>query len=302
MSEVYEKVDCQLCGKGGDEADLVLEKYGSRLVRCRSCGLVYTNPRWRRFHLWQRYSPDYFSGEYLEEQGFHRAFDPEENLARWRAQLDRMEPFRRLGRVLDVGCATGFFLAAAQRCGWEAMGVEISPYAAQRAQEEFGIPVVVGTLPETKLSSNAFDVVTFWDTIEHLQDPVDCLREARRLLRPGGLAALSTPNLDSLTLALLRGEWRAIAPNEHIYYFTPRTLTRALVTAGFVLRGIYSAGIDIDAVQRSLPTGPAGLLVRLALPRLCPLMMKLRRGDWLFAYAVKPGARTGIQESVSISI
>lgn len=160
------------------------------------------------------------------------------------AQAAYVETLTSRGRLLDVGCGTGLFLEAASARGWEVAGVELSMTAAAEARRRVGERVAVGTLEEAKFSDDTFDVVTLWEVIEHVPQPVKLLSEVRRVLRPGGVLLLSTPNGRSLfhriahwSYILTLGRWnfpaRRIYSSGHLYYFTKQTLLAALLKAGF---------------------------------------------------------------------
>jgi 2-polyprenyl-3-methyl-5-hydroxy-6-metoxy-1,4-benzoquinol methylase len=132
--------------------------------------------------------------------------------------LNTIGQFTSRGTLLDVGCSTGYFLNAA-RLHFEASGVEPSLWAATFARERLKLPVTDGTLENVRLPSGSQDVVTMIDVIEHLADPLATLKEIHRVLKPGGLLYLVTPDVASLTARL--------------YYVSPVTLRKILAEAGF---------------------------------------------------------------------
>ena len=154
------------------------------MVRCRHCGLVYVNPRIVRAELWERYNQDYFENTYIPAMG---DFDPAANFARFEPILQKLHSFQRSrGNLLDIGCATGLFLEAARRDGWGVIGTEISQYAAQYARDRFGLEVLVAMMEEQSvLPSDHFDVVTMWETIEHLENPFETLCSANEVMKFG---------------------------------------------------------------------------------------------------------------------
>jgi 2-polyprenyl-3-methyl-5-hydroxy-6-metoxy-1,4-benzoquinol methylase len=139
------------------------------------------------------------------------------------------------GRLLDVGAATGFFVEQARAVGWDAIGLEPSEWAAEFARRELGMEVFTGTLESMHFADQAFDVVTLWEVIEHLPDPMVTLQEIRRILRPGGQLVLSTPDSGS-PVARASGRrwlgWRKVP--EHLFFFDRSNLDRLLTRAGFV--------------------------------------------------------------------
>ena len=192
------------------------------IVRCVGCGLVRQNPQPRPDDLVQAYQE--VADERYEEEASGRV----ETFSR---ALRDMERHERSGRLLDVGCHVGIFLDVARRAGWDTHGVEPSRWSAERARAR-GLRVVNAPLAEAGFPDGSFDVVTMWDVIEHLGDPMQELRRAHRLLRPNGLLALSTMNVESWFPRLMGRRWPWYM-QMHLYYFTPATLRQMLDRVGF---------------------------------------------------------------------
>lgn len=171
--------------------------------------------------------------DYLAAEASHR------RLAARR--LRRIGRHQTVGRLLDVGCAAGFFLAEARRRGWEVAGIELS--ASMRERAEVAAPGrVFARWSEARQALARLDAVTMWEYIEHCPAPLDELREAAALLRPGGLLALSTPNTEHRLARTSRHAWREYKPPAHVGFFAARSLTRALTVTGFdVLDVRYTA-------------------------------------------------------------
>lgn len=238
----WEEAACPLCGADAGapvlEAADPLPPPGAGLVfavvRCSRCGLTYTNPRPGPRAMARFYPIDYRP---------HRpGAAPRARRARrfWGRLLGRPCPERRgdlpwpgPGRLLDFGCGTGGFLRTMAGRGWQVLGLDSSEVAVEAVRTRYDLPALVGTLPHPELRPGSFDVVTMWHVLEHLHRPLDALREAFRLLVPGGKLVVAAPNLDSLPYRVFGPAWFGLDLPRHLTHFTPPTLTAMLHAAGF---------------------------------------------------------------------
>jgi SAM-dependent methyltransferase len=138
------------------------------------------------------------------------------------------------GRLLDVGCGSGAFLAQMAALGWRAEGIDPDPAAVAGARDA-GLTVTQGTLADLDPGEHAgaFDAVTLSHVIEHLHDPAANLRRINLLLRPGGLLWIATPNLEALGLRRFGRDWLGLDPPRHLVLFTRASLERLLRGTGF---------------------------------------------------------------------
>jgi len=219
---------CPLCG--GARRRRLVTKRGWDVVRCADCRLVYVWPPPTREEL----EAFYASG------GYHAEVDEAERRLTFAARLRQIEELApRRGSVLDVGCSKGTFLEVARDEGWEVAGVELNPHTAAEARAR-GLDVYCGDLSDFDTSGRFFDVVTLFDLIEHTTDPQATLRACRRLLRPGGLLVITTPNVDGLVprvtywlFAATLGAWDHPTPPGHVVQFSRRTLQQMLEQTDF---------------------------------------------------------------------
>jgi 2-polyprenyl-3-methyl-5-hydroxy-6-metoxy-1,4-benzoquinol methylase len=236
---------CPLCG--AEHAELLFVKSGHRIVRCTACDIAYVeNPPSGR-EIAEMYS---FSSGYhcdLAEQGSPAI--PKHATAATR-YLDLIGGYRQGGRLLDVGCSVGVFLDAARRRGWDAYGVEVSQDTAAVARAR-GLNVHTGTLADSSFPPRFFDVVTLWDVIEHLADPLETLKSINAILTDNGILALSTPNVDglfprlSLALAGLAGVWPHPEPPYHLFQFSKKTIAQAVSDSGFEIVRVVDRRIPL---------------------------------------------------------
>lgn len=238
---------CILCG-GADYRVLSLWP-GRPLKCCRQCGLVTARPNGPVTAIQEYYRGPYAADWLSRGSDAHRR----ELFTRL---LREIRTRRAPGRLLDVGCGSGLLVHQALQSGWEATGVEISPLACRRAKEEFGLDLFQGELAEACFPEAAFDVVTFVDVLNHLDDPLGQLREVHRVLKPGGLLVVRVPNflfqcgVRRLSLALGRLSGGSVSDFAviHFYNFSHRTLKPLLETAGFCevdVRPSWVIGADL---------------------------------------------------------
>jgi 2-polyprenyl-3-methyl-5-hydroxy-6-metoxy-1,4-benzoquinol methylase len=150
-------------------------------------------------------------------------------------ELDRLEALTSGRELLDVGSYSGFFLEQARERGWTVQGVEPSKWAADYARSTLGVPVFNGPIEAFSPSAGErFDAVTLWDVLEHLSDPLAVLRHVRGMLRPDGLLAFTTHNLDAPLARILRGRYPFFM-EMHTVHLNDRTLALLLEKAGFEL-------------------------------------------------------------------
>jgi 2-polyprenyl-3-methyl-5-hydroxy-6-metoxy-1,4-benzoquinol methylase len=138
------------------------------------------------------------------------------------------------GRLLELGCGSGAMLKSMKELGWQVEGVDFDPAAVEQARER-GITVHLGTLTDQKFPDETFDAITASHFIEHIPDPLGMLQECRRLLKPGGLLVILTPNAGSWGHRIYKADWRGLEPPRHLHIFTPSSLARMCCQAGLNL-------------------------------------------------------------------
>lgn len=204
------------------------------------------------------------------------------------------------GRLLEYGCGPALVGQVAVDDGWQVEAIDVGEWI-RRLQPERSFPLHVGTLAEQDWPDGHFDAVYAQDVLEHLQRPLDELRELARLLRSGGVIYVHVPNYASLTIRLGVSRFAYNEPLGHLNYFTPRTLARMLERAGFGRIRLGSdhleyqdfwrrEAFDYASFERSLETGsrtePGRMwsLVRWLINRPVNL---LRCGTYLWGYAIR---------------
>jgi len=233
------------------------------IVACPQCGQRYVWPVPSEAVLNAIYDLNYYGGG-----SGSLGFSEYAALAAGRRRmcsrhLDRIERVMKPGRVLDVGCATGDFLIVARERGWEPLGVDPSP--AREEAQAAGLPMVGHTLHDAEVAPSSIDLVTFWDVLEHVPDPVDQLRRAGELLKPNGVVAITVPNAGGALARISGRRWFGYkTAGEHLQFFTAPTLQRTFAAAGMAVEGLrpvaWSCTVGFLVNRLALYLGPPGRL------------------------------------------
>ena len=236
------------------------------LVECRSCELRFLAVQPDRAGLTELYSPEYFERDYrcgrVESSSFGEEAFRDEN----RGLLERFARLTAPGRLLEIGCATGWLLKHARERGWEVQGVELSADAVAHARG-LGLEVFQGEVLDAHLPADRFDLVYLGDVLEHVPDAHAVLAEVARVLRPGGHLVLRGPITThslarSLGLAAYGALGRTIVlrePPYHLWEFTPRSLVHLCERVGLAVVSLEQSKIppgrahgEKSAIQRSV--------------------------------------------------
>jgi 2-polyprenyl-3-methyl-5-hydroxy-6-metoxy-1,4-benzoquinol methylase len=203
------------------------------VVRCHDCGLCFTSPRPTPNAI-----DDYYGEGYAPHQPRPLGREPS-----WHARLAawcgwphsprRGIPVIGRARLLDFGCGGGSYLERMHRLGWVVTGLDKSAEAVEYIRARLGLRALEGTLPHHELAEGSFDLITMWHALEHVHEPLTVLREAHRLLAPGGRLLVATPNIDSLPFRWFGRAWFGLDLPRHLTHFTPLTLRLMLEQAGF---------------------------------------------------------------------
>ena len=300
LSIQWDETVCPLCGSRRSQPllsarDPNLAPAGPlfRVVRCADCGLCFTNPRPDEASIGQFYPPDYEPHQPVTapERAPQRKRRKAEGSA-WERQALQLHG---AGRLLDFGCGSGEFLARMTRQGWQATGLDISPAVVQRIREQLGLPALVGTLPHAEIAPESFDVVTMWQSLEHLHRPLAALQAVHAVLAPGGKLILSVPNFESGPVRLFGCGWYGLELPRHLTFFSPATLRQMVAQAGFAVERLEQLRHS-DWIRRSvrlslrLGCGPRWirlLAIRMASSFVSRYWQLTGQSDCLFLVAVK---------------
>lgn len=235
INSELEYVICNLCCSDSTQ-HLLTRADGLDIVKCRQCGLIYINPRPKVTDL-SLFDKAYYSGG-SQVSGYENYIQYNlEQLSKkkniWAKRLREIEKFSgSKGRILDIGCGAGFFLSLTRENNWDSYGVELSDYASNYAEEEFGLSVYKGYLREAGFPSCYFGAATLWSVLECTRNPLIELEEVNRILKPGGILGIWTPNAKKTKL--LGTSWFGFKSwFDRLYYFSPENIRAIVEEAGF---------------------------------------------------------------------
>lgn len=237
---------CYLCKQEGPH--LFLEKNSYQILKCPHCGLLfYDFKKDYSLFLEKQYSAGYFTGEKKLRSYFDYGLDRKNIIRNMGWYLEEIKKLKvktknESLKILDVGCAYGFFLEVAAKAGFDVYGIDPSAYAVSQAQKKFGERVKKGILETVRLAPASFDVVTLFDVFEHLKDPAAELQQIHRILKKDGLLVLATGDSGSFWAKLAGKKWTFYNPPQHIFYFNQVNVRRLLEENGFKVERITKTG------------------------------------------------------------
>lgn len=293
LEQKLEHISCYLCGKDTYETIITSHSTTStpfktsvkdrdevfKLVKCKSCGLHYINPRPIKQQIGYYYSEDYYAHNPLKKKKpkernrfVEKWMDFKKNVRAlilinfynypYKQEKDRKSlsaykkiilwffyityrsrldiiPFSGEGKILDIGCGNGRYLLTLKKQGWQTYGIEQSPKSSKYARDVLHLEVNTGDLLDSKYQAEFFDVITMWHSLEHLYEPILTLKEAKRILKDDGLLIIAVPNVDSFAAKVFKKYWYQLEIPIHLIAFTPDSITRMLDAAGFKAKKIY---------------------------------------------------------------
>ncbi len=188
------------------------------LVRCKNCGLVFTNPRPNKGELTKYYQSDSYISHTDKGNSLINILYKLVRSYTLSKKVRLIQQFKPSGTVLDYGCGTGDFLRTLEKKGLEAFGVEPDNNARELAEKKVG-GKISSSLQEVD-SERKFDMVTAWHVVEHISDLRETLKLLRKKLNKGGYFIVALPNLNSFDANLYKEHWAAFDVPRHLYHFT----------------------------------------------------------------------------------
>ncbi len=214
------------------------------LTECITCKFVITSPRPPLDRLGDYYPPEYYGSK---GRRFHPALERIVQWFRERIADSLCSRYPAPGRVLEVGSGRGTLLAELAKRGWQAFGTEFSSTMAEASTNSFGVTVYpTPDLRDCRFESGSFDVVICYHVLEHMPNPLETLKEMRRIISPNGLLLLAVPNFGGIVAQLSKGMWFAVDAPRHLGHYAPETMKNALDAAGFVVTKKRTLSLEQD--------------------------------------------------------
>ncbi len=225
-----------------------LEKYlyknGFWIYRCPTCRLGQTdlNKNYPSF-VKEFYSKGYYEGDPTRSAYVDYELDKPLIVRNMRKFLSFLPRKVTGGKLLDVGCAFGYFVELAKESGYDAYGFDPSTFAAKKAGALVGYKrIQEATIQDAKFPKASFDVITMFDVFEHLQDPLEDMRKLRSLLKPDGVILIATGDTKSLAARIMRRRWTFFIPPQHIFFFDRHNVITLLHKAGLIAKAWHRVG------------------------------------------------------------
>ena len=245
----YERIEsCPVCGKPEFKNKLVVEDKtvsheSFAIVQCTACGFQFTNPRPKAAEIGRYYESDAYVSHNSGAAGLiNQAYKVARffTMRRKVSLLNELVP--RRGKLLDYGCGTGHFLAAAQGANWQVAGLEPNARARAEASQRLGQPVGQDGL--AAFEPGSFDAITLWHVLEHVHLLNETLTQLTALLKPDGVLLIAVPNVESLDAQHYRELWAAYDVPRHLYHFAPKPMAQLLKKHKLVLRQTLPMPLD----------------------------------------------------------
>ena len=231
--------NCILCGS---EITPVSGYEKHKLVKCSSCKFVFCKPKPSAEELINHYK------SYGRAKGISQI-----TIKRYNELLDSFEKYRKTNNIIDVGCGDGYFLAEAAKRGWKVFGTEFTEEAI-RVCEMKNISMKMGSIKAEMYPADFFDIITSFEVIEHINNPIEETHIYKTILRPGGIVYLTTPNFNSVSRLVLGAKWNVIEYPEHLCYYTRGTLKKLFSRIGFASREARTTGVSFSRFYGSTHT------------------------------------------------
>ncbi|MFA6937852.1 MAG: methyltransferase domain-containing protein [Treponema sp.] len=243
---------CPICQTVQKQSDVVLSRTKTKTYRrCQKCGMIYLS--WKLDSKDTQYNREYFYEDYQKQYGKTYL----EDFASIKAQCVRrtsvIDFLYRHSRspvtptILDIGCAMGPFLDAANDSGWQVFGIDVSKDAVEYVQNTLHYPAVCASFPKfdalTEFGISKFDAVTMWYVIEHFKDLNSVLKAVSKNIKLNGIFAFSTPSCSGVSYKYYQEKFFQDSPSDHYSIWEIKKTNSILEKYGFKVVRVISTGI-----------------------------------------------------------
>ena len=262
-----EHTDCYLCGNDKPKTLYVIKGFRNNqrsfnVVQCDVCSLVYINPRYSLHENFALYNESYYADTAVDPSGRTRSFltDRENKINDHKMEVSYIKKYKKEGRILDFGSASGIFLDALDGV-WEKYAVDISAFALSHIKDP-AVRKFNGTLIDAHYDDNFFDVIYAGHTLDRLIDLKKNIAEMKRILKKDGIILITTPNIGSLCAMLFKENFRLLYSN-HLVYFSKETLQKFLDEVGLRILAVKYPFCSTSFFSwRKLPVSIAGIVLQ----------------------------------------
>jgi SAM-dependent methyltransferase len=226
--------------------DHLLSKEEFDIFKCQACGFVFT----REYPDEKSIAGYYESDDYISHDDRAKGFLNQvyllarDIMLRRKKRIVGNEAGIKTGKILDIGCGTGYFAGTMKKAGWDVTGIEPNRKARDFGSEHFAFRII-GPERISELPSASFDCITMWHVLEHFHDPFNYAAEIKRLLKAGGVCICALPNCSSFDAEHYMEEWAAYDVPRHLWHFTPDTFRIFAEKTEFQITGIESLPLDV---------------------------------------------------------
>jgi len=224
--------------------EVFLVKNGYTIYRCPSCSLGQTDLHkdYNKF-VASNYTKGYYTGDPTRSAYADYKADKPFIVKNMRQFLAHVKKYKPQGRLLDVGCALGFFVELAQNNGYDAYGFDPSSYAVHEAKQLTGPEKIKhGTIDAVSYPKKSFDVITMFDVFEHLGDPGRDIAKLKTFLKDDGIMVVATGNTASVMAKIMKRRWTFYIPPQHLYFFNKHTMSLLLSKYGLQIIEWFGIG------------------------------------------------------------
>jgi len=239
-----ELTGCPLCGS--ENYTVEFTKFGIDIVACDTCTLRYSKQI--PSDIKEVYSTDDYAktleNNYMKNYEYRQKRFGTERMA----LIQQFVPDKKKFRLLDLGCGSGWFLDYVRQQGCDVAGQELGKKVAEWTHHRLGVPILNCPLSDIPDEEN-FDVITMFDLIEHVEDPIRFVLDAKKHLRHDGILVLFTPHFDSLAMRVMKERSSLVTPSEHLTFFTKRSVEKLSQITGMDLCYCRTFGIDLGDLK-----------------------------------------------------